>query len=141
MDVRPGTVVKVSDGFAWVEVERSAGCGRCTERGGCGQSCERNVSTYMIPLDSAVLPGERVELEVSSGTALLAALLTYGVALFALIVGVALGVWFGDASDSAVAVGLIAGLALAGIWLRASAAMSLLPAIRIVSGRPHSRFS
>lgn len=141
MDVRSGTVVKVSDGFAWVEVERGAGCGRCADSGGCAQVCESTLATYMIPLDVPVMPGERIQLEVSSSTPLLAALLTYGVALLALVLGVACAVWLGDASDSAVALGLTAGLVMAGVWLRASASMSLVPAIRIASGRPHSRFS
>lgn len=141
MDVRSGTVVRVSDGFAWVEVERSTGCGRCADRGGCAQVCESTLATYMIPVDVSVMPGERVQLEVSSSIPLLAALLTYGVALLSLVLGVACAVWLGDASDAAVALGLTAGLVMAGIWLRASASISLVPAVRIASGSPHSRFS
>ena len=78
MNVRSGQVRRVADGFAWVDVERQSGCGRCAESGGCGRACESAAATYVIPVDVAVLPGERVDVVVSQRAPLIAALLTYG---------------------------------------------------------------
>jgi sigma-E factor negative regulatory protein RseC len=139
MNVRPGLVRRVADGFAWVDVERQSGCGRCAESGGCGRSCESAAATYVIPVDCAVLPGERVDVVVSQRAPLVAALLTYGVALLALFVGVALALLLAGDSDRAVAIGALAGLIAAAGWLRGSRSRSaLIPPVRILSGRTFS---
>lgn len=136
MNVRSGQVRRVSDGFAWVDVERQSGCGRCAESGGCGRACESAAATYVIPVDVAVLPGERVDVVVSQRAPLIAALLTYGVALLALFVGVALAMLLAGDSDLSVAAGAVVGLIAAALWLRGSRSRStLIPSVRILSGR------
>jgi sigma-E factor negative regulatory protein RseC len=136
MNVRSGLIRRVADGFAWVDVERQSGCGRCAESGGCGRSCESVATTYVIPVDSAVLPGERVDVVVSQRAPLIAALLTYGVALLALFVGVALAMLLTGDSDLSVAGGAVVGLIAAAGWLRGSRSRSaLIPSVRILSGR------
>ena len=136
MNVRSGLVRRVADGFAWVDVERQSGCGRCAESGGCGRACESAATTYVIPVDAAVLPGERVDIAVSQRAPLIAALLTYGVALLALFVGVALAMLLTGDSDVSVAGGAFGGLIVAAVWLRGSRSRStLIPSVRILSGR------
>lgn len=136
MNVRSGLIRRVADGFAWVDVERQSGCGRCAESGGCGRSCESVATTYVIPVDCAVLPGERVDVAVSQRAPLIAALLTYGVALLALFVGVALAMLLTGDSDLSVAGGAVVGLIAAAGWLRGSRSRSaLIPSVRILSGR------
>lgn len=136
MNVRPGLVRRVADGFAWVDVERQSGCGRCAESGGCGRACESAAATYVIPVDVAVLPGERVEVAVSPRAPLLAAALSYGVALLTLFLGIAGALLLAGDSDLSVAVGSLAGLALAVLWLRGSRSRSaLIPSVRILSAR------
>lgn len=139
MNVRSGQVRRVADGFAWVDVERLSGCGRCAESDGCGRSCESAAATYVIPVDVAVRPGERVDVVVSRWAPLVAALLTYGVALLALFVGVALAILLAGDSDPSVAAGALIGLIMAAGWLRVSRShRMLIPSVRILSGRDFS---
>lgn len=135
MNVRPGVVRRVADGYAWVDVERQSGCGRCAENGGCGRRCETasSSSTYIVPVDVTLLPGARVDLAVGEGGPLTAALLSYGVALAALFAGVSVAVLIGGLSDPVVAAGVLAGLVAAAGWLHLSRRYrSLLPAVRIL---------
>lgn len=133
MNVRTGVVRRVAEGYAWVDVERQSGCGRCAETGGCGRTCESSSLTFMVPVDSAPLPGAKVELAVSERGPLMAALLSYGVALVALFSGVLIAVRLGGVSDPVVAVGALAGLAVAVCWLHLSRRYrSLLPTVRIL---------
>ena len=135
MNVRPGVVRRVADGYAWVDVERQSGCGRCAESGGCGRVCESapSSSTYVVPVDTALLPGAQVALAVGDRGPLTAALLSYGVALLALFAGVLIAVLIGGLSDPVVAAGALAGLAAAAGWLHLSRRYrSLLPAVRIL---------
>lgn len=137
MNVRSGRVSHVADGFAWVAVDRQSGCGRCDESGGCGRACERVAATYVIPVDTPLLPGDMVEVAVSSGAPLMAALLSYGVALLALFSGVGGAVLLAGTSDTVVACGALAGLILALLWLRGSGSCDrLIPSVRLLSGRP-----
>lgn len=136
MNVRPGVVRRVADGYAWVDVERQSGCGRCAENGGCGRRCESASapSTYLVQVDAALLPGVRVDLAIGDRGPLAAALLSYGVALFALFAGVFIAVWLGGLSDPVVAAGGMAGLLVAVAWLHVSRRyQGLLPAVRILS--------
>lgn len=133
MDVRTGQVRSVSDGFAWVDVERQSGCGRCNDAGGCGRACERVSATYMIPVDTPVLPGQRVDVVVAESAPLTAALLSYGVALLALFAGVGVAVLLAGVSDAVVGAGAAAGLVLALGWLRLSSSRSrIMPSVRIL---------
>lgn len=135
MNVRPGVVRRVADGYAWVDVARQSGCGRCAENGGCGRACESASSpaTYIVPVDFALLPGARVELAVGDRGPLTAALLSYGVALLALFAGVCLAVLIGGLSDPVVATGALTGLVAAAGWLLLSRRYrGLFPAVRIL---------
>lgn len=136
MNVRPGVVRRVADGYAWVDVERQSGCGRCAESGGCGRACESasSPSTYVVPVDVALLPGAQVELAVSDRGPLAAALLSYGVALLALFAGVSIAVLIGGLSDLVVVTGAATGLAAAVGWLHLSRRYrGLLPSVRILA--------
>lgn len=130
MDVREGLVRRVEGGLAWVDIERRSGCGRCAESGGCGRSCERSAATYVMPAGPQIRAGEQVFVSVPQGAPLVAALMSYGVALAALFAGaVAARVLAGD-SDAAVAAGAIAGLGAAVVWLRvARPRASILPSV------------
>lgn len=133
MEVRSGCVRHVAEGFAWVEVERQSGCGRCNDAGGCGRSCERVAATYMIPVDRPVLPGQRVDISVAAGAPLTAALLSYGAALVAMFACIGLAVVVGGNSDAVVATGAVTGLALALAWLRARRSRGVVtPEVRIL---------
>ncbi|MBU0600842.1 MAG: SoxR reducing system RseC family protein [Gammaproteobacteria bacterium] len=127
MEVRQGLVRRVSDGMAWVEIERQGGCGRCAESGGCGRSCEANAATYCLPVKPDVGPGDRVLVSVPQRAPLVAALMSYGVALAALFCGAVTARLLAGESDAAVAAGAACGLAAAVFWLRhARARASLL---------------
>jgi sigma-E factor negative regulatory protein RseC len=137
MDVRQGFVRRVSDGFAWVEIPRMSGCGRCAEPGGCGSACSAPPATYVIPVDAQIRAGQEVSVSVPHSAPLIAALMSYGVALLALFAGALLGRAAFGGSDVAVAAGAAAGLASAVLWLRtARPRTSILPVLLVRTQDP-----
>jgi sigma-E factor negative regulatory protein RseC len=139
MEVRQGQVRRVSDGMAWVEIERQSGCGRCAESGGCGRSCEANVATYCLPVEAGVRAGDQVLVSVPQRAPLVAALMSYGVALAALFCGAMIARLLAGDSDAAVAAGAAGGLATAVLWLRCSRPRaSLLLSVAGHAGRVHT---
>ncbi len=111
-----GTVAAVDGAYAIVHVD-AGGCGRCHEEGGCGG---HNLGTMLCrsPREYRVLNtgqsdlGDRVTIVVSEGVVKSAALMVYGLPLFLLLAGAALGTWLlGDEMGIAGgALGLLAGV-------------------------------
>lgn len=133
MEVRRGQVRQVSNGLAWVAVARSSGCGRCAEAGGCGQACVARPVIYILPATQGLAEGDEVSLSVPERASLLAALMTYGVGLLAMLAGALLAGAFVNDSDLAVAVGALAGLFVTVLWLRrARLPAMLLPAMTVI---------
>jgi sigma-E factor negative regulatory protein RseC len=136
MEVRFGLVRRVSDGLAWVDVERQSGCGRCAESGGCGRACTRAMATYVLPAGPDVHEGERVAVTVPQRAPLLAAAMSYGVALLALFAGALTARLIAGESDAVVATGALSGLCASVLWLRLTRVRpSILPSLTGQSGR------
>lgn len=110
-------VVRTAAATGWVRVdERPSGCGRCNEPGGCGggriwYAFGRPNEVFEIKDAARFEAGDRVVLTIEDGTALGAALATYGVPTLGGILGAAFGMWI--AGDAGAAIGLIAGVLLA----------------------------
>lgn len=112
LDVRAGAVrLRVAD---------SGGCGRCDEPGGC--RALRITDAFGLPRNEFVLPstlalqvGDEVSIRIAEGSALKAALASYGLGALLLIGGAALGQLSAgtDGGDAAALVGGVLGLLLA----------------------------
>ncbi|HEY9192954.1 MAG TPA: SoxR reducing system RseC family protein [Methyloversatilis sp.] len=136
MEVRSGVVRRVSDGFAWVDVARQSGCGRCAESGGCGRSCSTAMATYVMSAGPDVREGAQVAVTVPQRAPLIAAVMSYGVALLALFVGVLTARLIAGESDAVIAIGALSGLCLSVLWLRhARTRPSIIPSLTVQSGR------
>ena len=116
-----GTVRRIQDGLAEVEVIRSSGCGRCHEPGGCGggtlatgQACPKH---YWLPNTIDARPGDKVWLTVQDGSVLRAALWAYGLPGGLMVAGAVL-VSLLQGSDLMAFVGALAGLAVGFVGLR-----------------------
>jgi sigma-E factor negative regulatory protein RseC len=90
-----GIVTRLDGSRAFVQIQRSGGCGRCQEAGGCqsgsladplGKRCQE----YAIENPDDAQPGSRVAVEVPDGATLIAALLAYGIPVAGLLVGAAI---------------------------------------------------
>ncbi len=133
MEVRKGLVRRVSDGVAYVDIERTSGCGRCSESGGCGQACAGRPVTYAIRVAKPVSPGDPVQVVVPQRAPLVAAMMSYGVALFALLAGALLARAIAGDSDQVVAAGAAVGLGAAVFWMcRARPRASIVPVLTVV---------
>lgn len=78
-------------GVARVRVQRSGGCGRCHEEGGCGNTADSRCDEFVVLSEFDVKLGDKVRIVVPEGAALRAALLAYGLPLAGLLIGAALG--------------------------------------------------
>lgn len=95
-------------GVAHVKVQRSGGCGRCHEEGGCGGGAESRCDAFVVLSELDVKPGDRVQIDIPEGAALRAALLAYGLPLAGVLVGAAAAHLF-VGSDAATLAGACAG--------------------------------
>jgi sigma-E factor negative regulatory protein RseC len=130
MEVRQGRVQRVEGGLAWVEIMRGSGCGRCSEAGGCGMACSAKPATYVLPANLPVAVGDEVLVSAPERASFVAALMSYGVAIAALLVGALFAGWLGNDSDLSVALGAACGLVIAVLWLRiVRPRPSLLPSL------------
>lgn len=110
-----GIVITQEAGLARVKVQRSGGCGRCHEEGGCGNSAESRCDEFVVLDALDARPGDRVRIEIPEGVALRAALLAYGLPLAGVLIGAGLGyVLYGSdlAGVAGAVAGFIAGLAV-----------------------------
>jgi sigma-E factor negative regulatory protein RseC len=116
-----GVVQRVEEGYAWVDVSITQGCGRCQEPGGCGGvnlakpfgSASRSVRVHN---DIDARPGEPVAVLVEDGLPLRGAMLVYGFPVLGLMAGAALGTAAasaGSSADLSAMVGAVAGFLVA----------------------------
>ena len=117
-----GRVVAVEPGAVWIEADRSAACGKCAARAGCGQGAlsamlqsgkgrVRAISGELSAEQCTV--GDGVVIQVPEATLLGGTLLIYG---FPLVTGATLSMlastWGDLWSASAFATGLLFGFAI-----------------------------
>lgn len=112
-----GVVIGREAGVARVRVQRSGGCGRCHEEGGCGNAAESRCDEFVVLSEFDVKPGDRVRIVVPEGAALRAALLAYGLPLGGLLAGAVLG-FFVAGTDLASVLGAAGGLIIGLLALR-----------------------
>ena len=117
-----GRVVAVEAGLAWVESERTGGCGSCASKGACGsqlfgEALTPPPSSLILAQDPlGVHVGDKVLLGIAEEGVLRAALLMYGLPIAGLLLGLIVAQPLGDGwAMIAGAAGL--GLALAAVWL------------------------
>ncbi|NMG74038.1 SoxR reducing system RseC family protein [Aromatoleum diolicum] len=90
-------VERVEGGRAWVRLrERSGGCGRCDEPGGCrsagiAYALKSPNEIFSLPNAIGVEAGDAVLLRMHDGAPLRGALLGYGLASSLLVVGAGIG--------------------------------------------------
>lgn len=123
-----GRVVRVDDGFAWVETQRPGACGGCAAGKGCGISAlggvlgRRKAPVRVINRIGAVA-GDQVVIAISEAGLLRASLAVYLVPLAGLFVGALSGQylgsgWLKETVELSSLVGGVAGFAAALVWLR-----------------------
>ncbi|MBT5489760.1 MAG: SoxR reducing system RseC family protein, partial [Halieaceae bacterium] len=102
----PGIVVAVETNAVWVEADRSAACGRCAARAGCGQGAlsallqqgkgrVRALSGDTLQASSCQL-GDEVLIEIPDSTLLGGTLWLYGAPL---LLGTGLSLWAASWGD------------------------------------------
>jgi len=102
----PGVVVAVETNAVWVEADRSAACGRCAARAGCGQGAlsallqqgkgrVRALSSEALQASSCQL-GDEVMIEIPDSTLLGGTLWLYGAPL---ILGTGFSLWAASWGD------------------------------------------
>jgi sigma-E factor negative regulatory protein RseC len=115
----PGTVLRVEGSLAWVECARAAPCAVCPGRLGCDVAAFAGAPAFhrlrARVHGCALQPGARVNVGVPPRSVLRAALLAYGLPLFALVAGALAGELIAPAAAVAGAgLGLLGGVALGG---------------------------
>ena len=119
----PGIVVAVETNAVWVEADRSAACGRCAARAGCGQGALSALlqkgKGRVRPLASETLHaaccqlGDEVMIEIPDSTLLGGTLWLYGAPL---MLGTCVSMWAASWGDlwaaSAFCLGLLSGFAI-----------------------------
>jgi len=118
-----GRVVAVESDAVWVEADRTAACGKCAARAGCGQGAlsamlqsgtgrVRAVSSDALRAEQCEL-GEEVVIQVPESTLLSGTFLIYGVPLTVASIAAVVASGGGDVmSVSAFSAGLIASFAM-----------------------------
>jgi sigma-E factor negative regulatory protein RseC len=117
-----GRVVAIEPDAVWVEADRSAACGKCAARAGCGQGAlsamlqsgkgrVRAVSSDDLKAEHCAL-GEEVVIQVPESTLLSGTLMIYGFPLLVATVAAVAASSAGDlASVAAFGAGLLVGFA------------------------------
>lgn len=111
-----GVVLRVEEGYAWVDVSIAQGCGRCQEPGGCGgvniaRPFGSASQSVRVCNDIDARPGEPVGVLVEDGLPLRGAMLVYGFPVLGLMAGAALGTAVASAGSSADLPALVGGVA------------------------------
>ncbi|MFT3736188.1 MAG: SoxR reducing system RseC family protein [Rhodocyclaceae bacterium] len=128
-------VTRVVDLRTFVRVEaQDGGCGRCHEAGGCRSDMLGDVfgprcREYEVENATGAVPGSRVTVEVPDGIPWRAAMLAYGLPLFALLAGALVAVWSG-ASEPFVIVSSLGALVCSTLLLRAPRIRAWLRSVR-----------
>jgi len=81
---REGMVVSLENGCARVKFTRESSCGKCT-------ACDGRPCEAVADADIEVAIGDRVAVEMPDKAVLRLSVITYGVPLFALLIGLAAG--------------------------------------------------
>jgi sigma-E factor negative regulatory protein RseC len=99
-----GVVVRTTADAVWVKTLRKSTCGGCQARHGCGQgllqralaSSTADIRARLARTDTPVglQPGDEVEIGITEGAVVTASLLAYGLPIFMLIAGCAIGAWY-----------------------------------------------
>ena len=130
-----GRVVAIESDAVWVEADRSAACGKCAARAGCGQGAlsamlqsgrgrVRAVSSDKLKAEQCVL-GEEVVIQVPESTLLSGTLMIYGLPLVVATVAAVAASSGGDlASVAAFGAGLVGSFATLS-WVSSHAGGSL----------------
>ena len=123
MTETPALVVRAEGGYALVESEPGAGCGRCDSVKGCASASLGKLfcsapRRFRVINGVDARPGERVVLGVEDGAVTRSATAVYGLPLALLVAGATIGAALGDAPGTrdlyalaGAAAGLLAGLA------------------------------
>ncbi|HDP89981.1 MAG TPA: Fis family transcriptional regulator [Thioalkalivibrio sp.] len=114
-------VVRLEDGYAWVETQRKSACGQCSASKGCGTSVldkvlgrRRSVVRVLNPVGAEL--GDEVVIGLGEGAFVRGSLAVYALPLVTLLAGAMLGQWLGQA-DVAAVLGGLAGLAAGFAWV------------------------
>ena len=118
-------VIRVEDGYAWVETQRKSACGSCAANKGCGTSVLAKVlgrrRTYvrvLNPVDAKL--GDDVVVGLGEQAFVKGSLAVYTLPLLTLLVGALVGEWLGGLyqwGDPAAVAGGLLGLAAGFAWL------------------------
>ncbi len=106
--------------WAWVEVERRAGCGGCASNASCGVGTlatlfGRRPVRLRVRNAVAARPGDRVSLAIDEGAVASGAAAVYAVPLVGLVLGAAAGQWLAARTGLPVDAGALV-LGLAGLF-------------------------
>jgi sigma-E factor negative regulatory protein RseC len=108
-----GRIVAVEPGFAWVEVEPTAGCGTCAAKNGCGVPKAANAGPkrrLRLQDHFGASIGDRIVVGIPESALLNASALTYAAPLIGMI-GAALAADALGGGDLGAALAAVAGLA------------------------------
>lgn len=111
-------VTGVEEGYVLVKVSGEGGCGRCNETGGCNSGVltqifgRKSCRIFRLPNAIGAAVGDQVVLSVADGVTLKTALAVYMVPVLMVLLGAALGTWWGEGQDLPALAGLLAGLLL-----------------------------
>ena len=111
-----GVVSRVEGETAYVVFKRSSACGKCQA---CGMLKDMSEITVDVKNTLRAGPGDRVEIEFSSGNSLRSSLIAYGIPLLFLVIGVFLGYYISNTMQISMPGDILA--ALLGLGLTAAA--------------------
>lgn len=138
----PAVVTDIHGHHALLRIDRPlAGCGRCHEPGGCGGGLvnARHAGgpvSLRVFNTLGVIPGDQVLVEISPGSILKTAALTYGSATLLAILGAILSTHFWN-GDSAAVMGALLGLVAGAVISRQGQKLISLPVMRPLHPSSH----
>ena len=132
----PGIVHRVDGGKAFVAME-TGGCSSCGHGSSCGigkMASGRPATLLTIPVSGDIKPGDLVLIGLPESKLTLSALLGYLFPAFAMLVGAWLGANIENGSDTATAIGAIAGFIAALVVARVAIALvpGLMPVPQLI---------
>lgn len=122
-----GIVTRVENAVAYVETQRTSGCGHCSTEGGCASAtyakffgAKPTAFKALNPIGAEV--GDQVVIGVEEGAVWRGSLVVYLIPLALLLIG-ALAGSFWASGDAYAVLGAGAGAVLGYVWLRAASAV------------------
>lgn len=112
-----GIVLALDKQTAWVSVARMSSCQSCESKVGCAQGgfakiSKKKTCVMQIPKGIDLCVGDGVIIGLDERVILKSALLVYAVPLLLMLLGAALGQWWGNGNDGFAAAGAFSGLGL-----------------------------